>query len=371
MSKFDLYTILKEGLDVGAEAKTVSVVPRLEPKDYGRVKSILNRLGGAWNISRQCFEFQKDPVELIQRVLDAGSRAVNKFHFHPTSESVFDFIAEHTSLSFIGSGGDPVRTLEPSCGEGALINALNAFGDSEGRKFDIDAYELDNLNVIVCEGAGIKVEQADFLKVEPVPVYDFVLMNPPFNGEEFIKHIQHAQKFLSESGTLISVVPTGWLMPGRSSKAGRWLLEQAQLSSGSALAEPDWFEKGTFAGVQIETTVVELVSAQRAEKIMAGDRYRASSIDLFNTLFSSSERHMDRAAKALSTDSHTQDIDLEMALVRALGVVDGLLNDSKEETCDLPRRFRDDYARSVVEDFLPHLIQTEAQPVGQIDLFAA
>lgn len=49
-------------------------------------------------------------------------------------------------------------------------------------------------------------EPTDFLTVEPDPVYDRVVMNPPFGRQADIKHVSHALKFLKPGGLLVSVM---------------------------------------------------------------------------------------------------------------------------------------------------------------------
>ena len=49
----------------------------------------------------------------------------------------------------------------------------------------------------------------DFLKLTPDPVYDRVVMNPPFDAELDIEHVQHAMGFLAEDGMLAAIMSAG------------------------------------------------------------------------------------------------------------------------------------------------------------------
>ena len=68
---------------------------------------------------------------------------------------------------------------------------------------------------------GYGVMQANFLQVQPDPVFDFVLMNPPFYGKHYQKHVEHARKFLKPGGVLYAILPItavtdhGFVDPGR------------------------------------------------------------------------------------------------------------------------------------------------------------
>ena len=54
---------------------------------------------------------------------------------------------------------------------------------------------------------GYSVYCANFLDTVPEKVYDKVIMNPPFYGKHYFKHIQHAMKYVKDGGTLISILP--------------------------------------------------------------------------------------------------------------------------------------------------------------------
>jgi 16S rRNA G1207 methylase RsmC len=58
---------------------------------------------------------------------------------------------------------------------------------------------------------GHAVVTGNFLDMSPSPDFDRVVMNPPFAGRHYIKHVRHALKFLKPGGVLISVLPaTAW-----------------------------------------------------------------------------------------------------------------------------------------------------------------
>jgi len=48
-------------------------------------------------------------------------------------------------------------------------------------------------------------------------------MNPPFYGQHYLKHINHAIKFLTEDGCLTSVLPaSAWYDHDKLPKGGQW-----------------------------------------------------------------------------------------------------------------------------------------------------
>ena len=45
--------------------------------------------------------------------------------------------------------------------------------------------------------------------VAPNPIYDVVIMNPPFDRERDIDHVMHALKFLKPAGCLVAIMSAG------------------------------------------------------------------------------------------------------------------------------------------------------------------
>ena len=48
---------------------------------------------------------------------------------------------------------------------------------------------------------------ANFLQVAPDPRFDVIVMNPPFYGQHYKKHLDHAAKFLRPGGRLACILP--------------------------------------------------------------------------------------------------------------------------------------------------------------------
>ena len=48
---------------------------------------------------------------------------------------------------------------------------------------------------------------ANFLQVAPDPTFDAVVMNPPFYGKHWLKHLSHAMQFLKPGGRLVCILP--------------------------------------------------------------------------------------------------------------------------------------------------------------------
>lgn len=97
------------------------------------------------------------------------------------------------------------KVLEPSCGDGAILDALRERGAR------CTGIEVDTGRAMDARSKGHAVHIANFLDTSPQQLYDFVVMNPPFYGKHYVKHIEHAKKYLKDGGKLVSILPaTAW-----------------------------------------------------------------------------------------------------------------------------------------------------------------
>ncbi len=134
-----------------------------------------------------------------------GTDVAKNLAYYPTPRAVVDLI-----LSKVNLNGRP-DILEPQCGCGRFLDEIreqNPFARVVG-------VEYLGPRVAECRAKGHHVMQANFLQVAPDPRFDLVVMNPPFNGLEWRKHLDHARKFLKPhpegqcygGGTLICILP--------------------------------------------------------------------------------------------------------------------------------------------------------------------
>lgn len=94
--------------------------------------------------------------------------------------------------------------LEPSAGIGSIAEVAREYGAGE-----IVCFEVVPRLCKVLEMKGFKPFNDDFLTCAPVPEFDYVLMNPPYENNQAIDHVMHAYKFLGDGGRLLAVLPTG------------------------------------------------------------------------------------------------------------------------------------------------------------------
>jgi hypothetical protein len=125
-----------------------------------------------------------------------ASTAVSKdLQYYPTPIAVVDKIV--ADLGNIKGQ----RILEPSCGCGRFLDALRrAGGDCFGIEYDPGRAEQ-------ARAKGHRVFRGNFLEAPPTKDRDLVVMNPPFYGRHYAKHIWHALKFLKPGGKLVAILP--------------------------------------------------------------------------------------------------------------------------------------------------------------------
>lgn len=110
---------------------------------------------------------------------------------------------------------DGDRILEPSCGCGRIMDAImERVRDADRRgwrepepKIVMLGVEFSRERVLEAKQKGYKVIEANFLDLEPDRKFNKIIMNPPFYGKHYLKHINHALKFLEPGGVLVSILP--------------------------------------------------------------------------------------------------------------------------------------------------------------------
>ena len=92
--------------------------------------------------------------------------------------------------------------LEPSAGIATIADEIRKITS------DIDVVEqMSNFRELLLL-KGYSLVGDDFLRYQSEPIYDAIIMNPPFSDEQ--NHIKHAYDLLKEGGTLVSISSPHW-----------------------------------------------------------------------------------------------------------------------------------------------------------------
>lgn len=180
----------------------VVLVGQLERKLYEKTNRVLEAAGGKWVRKARAHVFDCEAASRIDQILVTGEVDVPKdeFNYFPTPSNI---VAKLVGLAAIAPG---MRVLEPEAGQAAIALACVEAGAV------VDCIELmeENFAKLQAMGRFNSVLNLDFLHVEPVPIYDRIVMNPPFLKQADIHHVNHALKFLRPGiGRLVSVMSAG------------------------------------------------------------------------------------------------------------------------------------------------------------------
>lgn len=284
---------LRQLFTVSADGTRCEFTEQLDRKVYARIADALTRIEGRWSKKENAFVFPFDVTADIEEIFTTGNLPKrNPLQLHPTPRNqVLDMIDASDSLKNkletaeqrLADTGKPLRMLEPSIGLCGIADVVRELYPT----VEIIGVELDDINVRLARQKGYDVTHNDFLQY-PIPQceedrFDVILMNPPFMGRDFIKHIRHAQAMLRVNGNLVSVTPFNW-MAGASAKADVMFLDEISRTS-SMLTEP--YPAGTYEKTDCVTCIVELMHEEMYRKHVTANKdhwLHVCTIELENDL---------------------------------------------------------------------------------------
>lgn len=161
-----------------------------------------------FDINRALAEFYGEvlPDAEPEGVKPSASTAVSKdLQFYWTPPAVVAEALEYAGIHerrYYSRGDIPtLRVLEPSCGDGRILDAITERGQPAL------GIEYHPGRASEARAKGHSVLTANFLEHPATPEFDKVVMNPPFYGKHYVKHVRHAVEFLRPGGTLVSILP--------------------------------------------------------------------------------------------------------------------------------------------------------------------
>ncbi len=185
---------------------------QLERKLYQEVAKSLELIGGKWvGRSTMGFVFPTDPTELLEQIANGENRNLKKeFQFFGTPDSLCDELVQLSEINNLHS------VLEPSAGQGAIINAIHR---KYGKGRMVHVFELMPTNQIILRKISrVDFLGDDFLSYNPqkgfmgVEGFDRIIANPPFSKNQDIDHVRKMYDVLKVGGRLVSIVSTHWQM---------------------------------------------------------------------------------------------------------------------------------------------------------------
>lgn len=259
MSARHTFTVPDEVRDVLARSTITATTVKLpdgqlERKLYEATNKVLTAAGGKWNKKALAHIFPSDPREALGIAVEQGN-AVNKknaLQAFYTPPPLADRVVAAAGLRTqpIGPG-----ILEPSIGGGAIaLAAVRALGEQVRiTGYDIDDAARIKAGLALAGRCWSAVQTTDFLTVEPSPVFDAVLMNPPFQGGQDMAHVTHAWGFVKPGGVLVSIMWPAWQTA--KTKAA---IAFRQLVASAAESDVEDIEAGTFDDTNVRTVMLVL-----------------------------------------------------------------------------------------------------------------
>jgi predicted RNA methylase len=167
------------------------------------------------------------------------------------------------------AGLEPGMTvLEPSAGTGAIARPAAETG-AEVTCIELDwklfqRLAADERNGARVDGLYRSVQHGDFLEADPSdgPLYDRVLMNPPFRGQADVRHVTHALGFVKPGGMVVAVMSAG--VEFRQDKTAETFREMVADRGGWIERLPDGAFEGSGTSVRIVTAVIPVSAVAEA-----------------------------------------------------------------------------------------------------------
>jgi hypothetical protein len=174
----------------------------LDRTTYTEVDKVLKEIGGRWNRHKKGHVFEADPTREIETIVRTGEvLLLSKNGYFPTPRELAEQVVGYTD---IWEGG--LTVLEPSAGSGGLADVVREFHPDA----KLTVIEIQPKLCMELRKKGYEPIQADFLAMEPTPIYDRIVMNPPFENQGDCDHITHAFKFLKPGGRMAAIGGGGW-----------------------------------------------------------------------------------------------------------------------------------------------------------------
>lgn len=173
-------------------------------KSYAEAKKWIEEAGGSWQGGKvQGFIFPFNP-ERVFSILNEGKRCnlAQDFQFFETPSNVADWL-----VMLAGGIHEHDKVLEPSAGRGALVKAIHRSCPDAV----VDCYEMmpENKGLLSRLG-GINIIGDDFTKSTIGKKYTKIIANPPFSGNQDIRHVRMMYDMLEQGGTLASITSAHW-----------------------------------------------------------------------------------------------------------------------------------------------------------------
>lgn len=195
----------------------VRLAHQVSADDYRQFKTLAEMAGGRYVSKDRGHLFALGQDKVVPALTKAAERMADKQKlndqdFFPTPEKASDDAVLNMAVQCSGRDFESLledescRILEPSAGDGALVDAVYRYAKEKGVAVkcqivlaEIDPLRCDTLRAKYADRPNVNVVEGDFLSLSPDDLGDFrfCLMNPPFTSSGgWDEHVRHAQRFM-------------------------------------------------------------------------------------------------------------------------------------------------------------------------------
>lgn len=190
-SKADVMSLMRSVIDHSRGGYYDAGIDLNKPaKDTEQARTLWAMIGDKSEVEKQA-EKLRAKIESLQFANIPG--------YFPTPANLVSDMIDAAKLP------EGCRVLEPSAGSGAIVDGIKARVPSAS----VDAFERHSSLRDILQMKGANLIGSDFTEAEPVPSYDYVLMNPPFENGQDMEHVRHAFAFLKPGGRLVAIMSPG------------------------------------------------------------------------------------------------------------------------------------------------------------------
>lgn len=146
-----------------------------------------------------------------------STEVAKDLQFYPTPRAVIETVLDEIGIYAPERHRDMKAQigLEPSCGDGRILDVIRERGH------DAIGIEVHASRAQQAKAKGHMIFVSNFLERVAEPRFDFVVMNPPFYGKHYRKHLDHARGYVRPGGVLACILPaSAWYDHG--GLDGKW-----------------------------------------------------------------------------------------------------------------------------------------------------
>ena len=175
---------------------------QLDRKTYLDVKKAIELIGGKWKGGKVFgFVFKTNPTNLLKQIANGENRNLKKeFQFFATPKKLAE------KLVYLADLKQHDTILEPSSGQGAIIEQINNVSDVIP-----DCFEIMDTNRMILKESNLKFNliDNDFLKSDNKE-YTKIIANPPFSKNQDITHVYKMFEKLAPRGRIVTIMSKHW-----------------------------------------------------------------------------------------------------------------------------------------------------------------